>query len=138
MKKADTAVETKLKKKQESTRGGKGRGRGSGRGRGNAQPTQVLYQTAPQQYQANGQTVTVPVVGNNGAANYITNPVVQVAPSPNKSLPAGYVLKPAGGYQKLPGPCYHCQGPHLQKHCPYYTQQTAAVQNQIETVYYNQ
>jgi hypothetical protein len=131
IKKAEASLEIKLRRKFESVRGSRG-GRGTKRGRYNntGANAQVLYyqeeSASPQVY----QLANVPVARGGATASVV--PYVQRKAVSNGLIPVKRVISPG----KPLGPCYHCQGPHLIKHCPELAQQTASVQAQIESLYY--
>jgi hypothetical protein len=109
IRRCETAALAKMKKPAEPTQKVKPAGRGKGKGSGSANPgtttldpfTWALLQNSAQQY-------TLPIPPALSAFG-------QFAPAVGQ------------GVRKL-GPCYTCQGAHLQKDCPIYRAQNAAIQ----------
>jgi hypothetical protein len=105
MRRAETAALAKKKRKAEASQRGKTGGRGRGRPSEAAASAAAPSNLDPFTWallQNSVQQYTVPAVG---------------AP----------VASTSTGARKL-GPCYTCQGPHLQKDCPVYKAQNAAIQ----------
>ena len=114
IKSAETSLENKFKRKYDGTGRGSYRGKrggtGTGRGRGGyGQEAQTIQLVAPSGW-TNGAT-------NSGGSN-------------------GYVHRSKPGQPRTPGPCYHCEGPHLVAKCPELAAQAAEVQAKIEGAFY--
>jgi hypothetical protein len=126
IKSAEAALENKFKRKYEGNgRGnyrGKRGGRGGGRGQGNYGGQYHDSQTAP----------VIQLVAPSGWTNGSANSGQGTSTHGGN----GYVHRSKPGQPRTPGPCYHCQGPHLVAHCPELAAQAAEVQAKIEGAYY--
>jgi hypothetical protein len=109
IRRCETAALAKMKKPAEPTQKVKTAGRGKGRGAGTASPgTATLDPLTWALLQQSAQQFTLPTLPSLAAFGQFAPAATQVP-------------------RKL-GPCYTCQGPHLQKDCPIYRAQNAAVQ----------